>query len=99
MIRLATHYRCTVPEVEARFSAYELREMEIAEELVPYGERAATLRMQYLGHVIVAALAGSRAAQTAAERIRHRLEGTSPTRQRNPVAAALGRLGREGTRP
>lgn len=80
-----------------RFSAYDLREMEIAEQVVPYGEHAATLRTLFLGYVMQAVLGGSKEAQSMAARISRQLQGTPPRRKRNPVAALLGRLGRKGS--
>jgi hypothetical protein len=66
--------------------------MEIAEQIVPFGEHAATLRMLFLGYAMQAAFGGSKQAGVWAERIRHQLFSTKPKRRRNPVAALLGRL-------
>jgi hypothetical protein len=99
LIRLATHYRCTVAEIEARFSAYGLREMELAEQVVPYGEHAANLRARYLGFVMQAVFGGSRDAVTMANRINNQLQSIRPRkRRRNPVTALLGRITGRGKR-
>jgi len=45
-------------EVDQRFSPYALAELEIAEQLAPWGEAAANLRMEYLAAVIQAASEG-----------------------------------------
>jgi len=73
--------------------------MELAEQVVPYGEYGATLRARYLGYVIQAVFGGSRDAATMANRINSQLQGPQPKRRRrNPVAALLGRFKRRGSR-
>ncbi len=47
------------------FTAYELREMELAESVVPYGERAQTLRTLFLGYRLFAAQGDKDAAKEA----------------------------------
>jgi hypothetical protein len=52
-----------------RFSSLELRELELAETLVPFGEYAAALRARYMAYAIRAALTGSRDEADAARQI------------------------------
>jgi len=70
--------------------------MELAEQVVPYGEHAANLRMLFLGHAMAAAFGGSKQAAVAAERIRQQLMGKTPRRKRGLVAGLLARYGRKG---
>ena len=48
-----------------RFSAYELREMEVAEKVVPFGEYAMTLRSIYLARAMGASQGSEEAAKAA----------------------------------
>lgn len=70
MIRLKTHYRCTLAELVDRFSARELRELEIAERIVPFGEYAMTLRAEYLAHAFAASQGSKESAAAATEIMR-----------------------------
>jgi len=47
----------------------ELRELELAETICPFGEYAKTLRMKYLGNVIQASFTGSKGAKESAKQI------------------------------
>jgi len=53
----------------SRFSALELRELELAESIVPYGEYAAALRARYIAYAVIAGVGGSREAADAARQI------------------------------
>ncbi len=85
MIRLARANGCPLAEVRARYSAYELRELELAESEAPWGESAETLRAIYLADVVLAAL-GDKDAAKEARQILNRLMG--PTRGRRRTLAA-----------
>ena len=81
MIRLARADGCPVEEVRARYSAYELRELELAESEAPWGESADTLRAIYLADVVLAAL-GDKEAGKEARQILNRLMGPVRARRR-----------------
>ncbi|NLH43325.1 MAG: hypothetical protein GX448_15910 [Planctomycetes bacterium] len=81
MIRLARADGCPVEEVRARYSAYELRELELAESEAPWGESAETLRAIYLADVVLAAL-GDKEAGREARQILNRLMGPVRGRRR-----------------
>ncbi|NLH44204.1 MAG: hypothetical protein GX448_20385 [Planctomycetes bacterium] len=81
MIRLARADGCPVEEVRARYSAYELRELELAESEAPWGESADTLRAIYLADVVLAAL-GDKEAGREARQILNRLMGPVRARRR-----------------
>lgn len=53
----------------ARFSSLELRELELAESIIPFGEYAAALRARFIAYAIRAALTGSRDEGDAARQI------------------------------
>lgn len=74
---MSTHYRLPPSEVQARFSAHELRRLELAEHECPWGEAAATLRAVYLAER-VAALLGDKKAGKAAQELLTRLLGPAP---------------------
>jgi hypothetical protein len=86
LIRLARTDGCPVSEVRARYSAYELRELELAESEAPWGESAETLRAIYLADVVLAAL-GDKDAAKEARQILNRLMGPTKARRRRTLAA------------
>ena len=88
MIRLARADGCPIEDVRARYSAYELRELELAESEVPWGESAETLRAIYLADVILAAL-GDKDAAKEARQILNRLMGPAKARRRRTLAAQI----------
>ena len=55
LVRVATWYGLEADEVEEYFSPYALAELEVAENIAPWGEAAANLRMDYLAAIIIAA--------------------------------------------
>ena len=84
---------CPVEEVRARYSAYELRELELAESEAPWGESAETLRAIYLADVVLAAL-GDKDAAREARQILNRLMGPARVRRRALAAQIRHRQGR-----
>ena len=72
--------------------------MELAEQVVPYGEHAANLRAVYLGQVMAATFGGSKPAASAAQRIYRLLFANPPQRRRRGslVAGLLATFGRKG---
>ncbi len=71
--------------------------MELAEQVVPFGEHAQNLRMLFAGYAMQAAFGGSKQAAGAAERIRQALMGKAPKRRRRGlVAGLLAKYGRKG---
>ena len=93
MIRLARADGCPVEEIRARYSAYELRELELAESEAPWGESAETLRVIYLADVVLAAL-GDRDAAREARQILNGLMGPARVRRRTLAAQIRHRQGK-----
>lgn len=88
LIRLARADGCPLSEIRARYSAYELRELELAEQECPWGESAETLRAVYLADAIFAAL-GDKEAAREARQILSRLQGPAAKAKRRTLKSQL----------
>jgi len=57
-VRASAWFGLSIEELQAEFSHYRLKQLEIAETEAPWGESAENLRMMYLANKIAAASDG-----------------------------------------